>query len=221
MAVGRLPPNTCTTSRLCWLARLRPNSTFASAGNSTTMVPITATEAVVPRPVMRMMTGAIDTSGIVRSSSTSGMTPASTDFDRLNDDRQDDRDGHADDEADRRVGERLPDEREQDGAVLGGILVDEQEVPDVERALRDVGRDAGEADDRLPQHEEHGDRDERVAERAEHGLAQTARRRSARRRAWAAASAASTSCPVGAAGGCAVSTGSVLGVMTASPRPRA
>ena len=42
------------------------------------MLPITATDAVVPRPVIRMMTGAIDTSGTLRSSSASGMTPAST-----------------------------------------------------------------------------------------------------------------------------------------------
>ena len=83
-AVRRPPPNTCTTSRLCRLARLSPNSTLARAGKSTTIVPMTATDAVVPRPVMRMITGAIDTRGIVRSSSTSGMTPASTAFDRLN-----------------------------------------------------------------------------------------------------------------------------------------
>ena len=38
----------------------------------------------VPRPVTRMMTGAIDTRGMVRSSSTSGMTPASMALERLN-----------------------------------------------------------------------------------------------------------------------------------------
>ena len=72
------PPYTCTRSRLSLLARLRPNSTDASAGNSTTIVPMTATDAAVPRPVSRMMTGAIDTSGTLRSSSASGITPAST-----------------------------------------------------------------------------------------------------------------------------------------------
>ena len=41
-------------------------------------MPITATEAVVPRPVIRMMTGAIATSGTLRSSRASGITPAST-----------------------------------------------------------------------------------------------------------------------------------------------
>ena len=56
----------------------------ASAGNRTTIEPMTATDAGVPRPVIRMMTGAMATSGTERSSSASGITPISTERDSEN-----------------------------------------------------------------------------------------------------------------------------------------